>query len=232
MNKAFYQGKFVSGQYGGAVYDVKPLLPMLNLRDNYNFLEVGVGTGRFLNSFLAASKTKPGRVCVADLDNYLITDIPLEFEQISLGEKALPYADGSFGLVVCNHVLEHIFETEFALRELRRVMTADGYCVVSVPNIANWWSRFTFALFGEIPLGLETGTESAEDGLTWILRKRFKGFKPSGHIRGFTPRALRDLCERCGFRFAGWWNQNTKWHNKLLGLQMGIVLRKEPASNG
>ena len=232
MNEVFYQAKFATKQYGSDAYDVKSLLPLLNLQQGFNYLEVGVGTGCFLHDFVTTAGVRPGRIYAADLDNNLqltATElgVPLEFERITLGEKALPYASHAFDVVVCNHVLEHIFETETALRELLRVTARNGRCVVSVPNLANWWSRFTFLLCGELPLGLETGTESGTDGLTGFLRHRFRECKPSGHIRGFTPRALRDICERCGFQFVGWWNQNFGLRNKLLQPKMGIVLRKE-----
>ena len=231
MNEAFYQQKFATKQYGSDPYDVKSLLPMLRLRDGFRYLEVGVGTGQFLFDFMTTVREKPSRICAADLENNLeITEIdlgtPLEFEQIRLGEKKMTYPNHSFDVVVCNHVLEHIFETEAALRELFRVTADDGLCVISVPNLANWWSRFTFLLWGELPLGLETGTECGTDGLTSFLRSRFEGCKPSGHIRGFTPRALRDICERCNFQLVGWWNQNFGLRNKLLQPKMGVVLRK------
>jgi len=232
MNEAFYQEKFATRQYGSDAYDVKSLLPFLDLQPGFNYLEVGAGTGCFLHDFVKTAGVRPGRICAADLDNNLqVTEtelgVPLEFERITLGEKPLPYASHVFDVVVCNHVLEHIFETETALRELLRVTAQNGLCVVSVPNVANWWSRFTLLFCGELPLGLETGTESGTDGLTSYLRRRFNGCKPSGHIRGFTPRALRDICERCGFQFVGWWNQNFGWRNKLLQPKMGIVLRKK-----
>lgn len=231
MNEDFYRQKFATGMYGGGVYDIKSLLPMLDVKPGYNYLEVGVGTGRFMVDLIKSLNHKPTRICASDLENNvqpfvssLIT--PVEFSKINLGSAPLPYADGTFDLIICNHVLEHIFETEAAMRELRRVLSKDGTCVVSVPNIANWWSRFTFLLYGEQPLGLDTGTEAVTDGLTPFLRSRFSGFKPSGHVRGFTPRGLRDLSERCGFKFNGWWNQNIGLRNKILQPMMGIILNK------
>lgn len=233
MNETFYRDKFATGQYGGGVYDLRSLLPLLELPANYRCLEVGVGKGHFLREFLTSIKTKPVRVCAGDLENNLkLSNIqlpaPVEFHKINLGTAPLPFADNSFDVVICNHVLEHVFETETALRELHRVLAPNGFCVVSVPNIANWWSRFTLLFCGELPVGLEIGTETADDGHTWFLKRQFKGCKPSGHIRGFTPRALRDICERCGFKFGGWWNQNIGWRNKIFQPMMGVVLRKLP----
>src|ERR1700722_18195792 len=178
MNEVFYQKKFATKEYGGDAYDVESLLPMINLRKDYGYLEVGAGTGRFLFDFVTKADAKPKRISAADLENNLQSfvselGVPVEFQKIDLGSIPLPYADGSFDVVVCNHVLEHVFETEFALRELRRVTAPGGFCIVSVPNMANWWSRFTFLLCGELPLGIETGTESGNDGHTWILKRRF-----------------------------------------------------------
>lgn len=45
---------------------------------------------------------------------------------------ALPFADDSFDLVLCNEVLEHLSQPERALAEFRRV--SRRYCLLSVPN--------------------------------------------------------------------------------------------------
>lgn len=45
----------------------------------------------------------------------------------------LPFPSGSFDLVVCNHVLEHVVDDQRAMRELRRVMSVSGCLLVQVP---------------------------------------------------------------------------------------------------
>jgi SAM-dependent methyltransferase len=58
-------------------------------------------------------------------------------EQVSLRVAdllELPFEDGSFDLVVCFEVLEHLEHPEAAIGELSRVLAADGLLAVSSPN--------------------------------------------------------------------------------------------------
>ena len=43
------------------------------------------------------------------------------------------YPDGHFDVLICNHVLEHVPNDAKALREVHRVLAADGIGIVSVP---------------------------------------------------------------------------------------------------
>jgi 2-polyprenyl-3-methyl-5-hydroxy-6-metoxy-1,4-benzoquinol methylase len=45
-----------------------------------------------------------------------------------------PFASGSFDVVLCSHVLEHIREDVEAMRELARMVAPDGLVIVAVPN--------------------------------------------------------------------------------------------------
>ncbi|HWF33198.1 MAG TPA: class I SAM-dependent methyltransferase [Solirubrobacteraceae bacterium] len=47
---------------------------------------------------------------------------------------SLPYEDGSFDVVVCFEVIEHLGDPGSALSEFRRVLAADGVLAVSSPN--------------------------------------------------------------------------------------------------
>jgi SAM-dependent methyltransferase len=46
----------------------------------------------------------------------------------------LPYANGSFDVVLCNQVLEHVREDVAALHEMRRVLKPHGLLILGVPN--------------------------------------------------------------------------------------------------
>ena len=81
-------------------------------------------------------------------------------------------------------------------------------------------------LFAGQPLGTELGTEKITYGF-WpgFLKPRLEAFRPSGHIRDFTPRALQDLATHCGFETVGWWAQSlgamarlSKWSGRNVGI--------------
>ena len=57
--------------------------------------------------------------------------------------EALPFADGSFGTVLCTEVIEHIPDPSAALAEYRRVLQPGGVLIGSVPaRSAIWKLRF------------------------------------------------------------------------------------------
>ena len=57
--------------------------------------------------------------------------------------EALPFADGSFGSVLCTEVIEHIPDPSAALAEYRRVLQPGGVLIGSVPaRSAIWKLRF------------------------------------------------------------------------------------------
>lgn len=203
-------------------------------------IDVGCGKGIFTRDFVQGAKAqwdiRPARVVGLDLvrsPGDLFSEISTQFEfiQHDTDGNALPLPDHSFDFLSCNHVLEHVFETENLVREFRRILAPDGLCIIAVPNIAAWVNRIGF-LWGNQPLGSELGTEKNTYGFRpAFLQKRLEAFRPSGHIRDFTPRGLMDLTSHCGFKTVGWWKQSHGFVaslNKWAGRNMAIVLQKMP----
>lgn len=203
----------------------------------FRMLDVGCGKGLFLRDFASGLKQRYGVQTVqaagVDLvrspgDHFSEVCLDFKFVQQNLDGQPLPFADGSFDFLSCNHVLEHIFETEKLVREFRRVLAPQGLCVISVPNTAAWVNRILF-LFASQPLGSELGTEKVTYGF-WptSLQPKLEKFSPSGHIRDFTPRGLHDLTTYCGFETVGWWKQSKgpiARFGKWAGRGLAIVLK-------
>ncbi|MDH5260744.1 MAG: class I SAM-dependent methyltransferase [Gammaproteobacteria bacterium] len=48
--------------------------------------------------------------------------------------EKLPFSDGSFDVVICNHVYEHTDDAACLLSEIERIMSSDGVCYFAGPN--------------------------------------------------------------------------------------------------
>lgn len=249
----YYETRHRCGDnYAGKRYDLQRLLNLACLKSwskslenkSINILDVGCGKGFFLKDTIRLLKRDFSIECalscgvdiVKSKDN-IFGDIEAEFEfiQQNLDNERLKMPDSKYDLIICNHVLEHVFETENLLSEIYRVMKPGGVCIISVPNLASWVNRL-FLLLGVRPLGVEAGTKSITYGFPLAkMKKHLARFTPAGHLRAFTPKALRDIVESVGFETLGWWNQDvmrmmriTKWS----GRGMGLIGIKNKADRG
>lgn len=106
---------------------------------NAPILDAGCGTGLNLRHLPAGSTgidINPRNVALLRqrLPDHTIVEGDVE---------ALPFADGSFGTVLCTEVIEHIPDPSAALAEYRRVLQPGGVLIGSVPaRSAIWKLRF------------------------------------------------------------------------------------------
>ncbi len=66
-------------------------------------------------------------------EGYVTADIESPLADVKADIRALPFPDGGFDLVLCNHILEHIDDDRLALRELYRVMAPGATGIVLCP---------------------------------------------------------------------------------------------------
>jgi ubiquinone/menaquinone biosynthesis C-methylase UbiE len=155
----------------------------LGLRNGYRILDIGCGTGRHS----AEAFRHPGVVAIgADVDWADICEAKSRLQQHEkLGEHAgsrwalagadilaLPFKDGSFQLVICSEVLEHIQDHHQALAEAARVLQPGQLLAVSVPS---YWP----------------------EKLCWKLSKQYAR-ESNGHIRIYRKKKLMNLLHRAG----------------------------------
>jgi ubiquinone/menaquinone biosynthesis C-methylase UbiE len=101
-------------------------------KSNMRILDVGGGNGQFM-AYLGIKKA-------TILD---ISDSGLEFARKKFNfntvkgdvEKKFPFKDGSFDVVYCCEVLEHLDNPKKTMNEIKRVLWKDGEAVISVPNV-------------------------------------------------------------------------------------------------
>ncbi len=92
----------------------------------------------------------------------------------------LPFEHGSFDVVLCGDLVEHLRDPEAFLERVRPLLRTDGRLVLSTPNVANWAMR----------LGLLAGR--------WRYTER--GILDRTHTHLFTRATLVETLERAGYR--------------------------------
>jgi SAM-dependent methyltransferase len=90
------------------------------------------------------------------------------------------YADASFDVVLCSHVLEHVPDDRRAMRELHRVLRPDGFAIVMVPLVH----------------GVD---ETNEDPAIDTPALRWKYFGSDDHVRQYGRRDFADRLAAAGF---------------------------------
>lgn len=93
---------------------------------------------------------------------------------------ALPFPAGSFDVVLCGDLLEHLRQPEATLARLRPLLRPAGRLVLTTPNVANWAMR----------LSLLAGR--------WRYTER--GILDRTHVHLFTRKTLVETVEGAGYR--------------------------------
>jgi SAM-dependent methyltransferase len=106
--------------------------------------------------------------------------------------SALPIEGNTFDIVYSLETIEHLLNTDIFVKEANRILVSHGLFVLTTPNLLAWYNRILF-LMGGLPIHYEI-SERVNKGRI-IARET----PPVGHIRVFSPRALKELLEDNGF---------------------------------
>lgn len=109
---------------------IKTLLEKAHLPQKASILNIGAGTGddlAVISGFGSVHAVDCEQKALDRIDPALVT------ERRHCDATSLPYADGSFDVVVAFDVLEHINEDRAAVAEIMRVLKQGGALVFTVP---------------------------------------------------------------------------------------------------
>jgi len=154
-----------------------------------NLLDIGCGNGTVTVGLREALHldTVDGVDILADR-----LDVPkwLRALKLNVDSEKLPYPDNTFDAIYCGEVLEHLYNPDNLLGEIHRVLSPEGVCLITTPNLASWFNRVVL-LIGYQPSCLSASFHNEDVGklkFTKVIGQR-------GHVRGFTLRALLELLE-------------------------------------
>jgi SAM-dependent methyltransferase len=151
-------------------------------------LDLGCGVGAFVRRFREFSDDVAG----IDVDRENVVEGAKEVPDLGLavGEH-LPFADGTFDVIMLHEVLEHMTDDLETLKEARRVLKDDGRIIVFTPNRLYPFETHGIFLgkryvFGNIPL---------VNYLPDALRNRLVP-----HARVYTRGGLRRVYRKAGLK--------------------------------
>jgi SAM-dependent methyltransferase len=100
-------------------------------------------------------------------DKYITADIESPLAKVKMDIHNIPFNKGTFDVVLCNHVLEHVDNDIKAMSEINRVLKAGGFAVMQVP------------FFNPVP------EKTFEDFSITDPREREKAFGQDDHVRKY-----------------------------------------------
>jgi 2-polyprenyl-3-methyl-5-hydroxy-6-metoxy-1,4-benzoquinol methylase len=142
-------------------------------------LDVGCSSGYLARPLVAKGCTVVG----VERDPAAAAEARSVCEDVLVGDVEtmdLPLEEGSFDVVLCGDLIEHLREPEAFLARVRPFLRPDGRVVLTTPNVANWAMR----------LGLLAGR--------WRYTDR--GILDRTHAHLFTRKTLAETLERAGYR--------------------------------
>lgn len=113
-------------------------------------------------------------------------------------EKPWKARKNSFDIVLASHIIEHVVDTDLLITQSKQLLKRGGLLIVVTPNLAAWFNRLIL-LLGMQPMFTEVSTLDKTLGQQF-LRRFAQHRSPVGHLRIFTPGALRELLSLHGFQ--------------------------------
>lgn len=68
----------------------------------------------------------------------------------NMGFEPCPSRDHFYDVLIASEVIEHLVDTEFFIRELKRILKPGGHLILTTPNLHYWLNRVKIML-GKIP---------------------------------------------------------------------------------
>jgi ubiquinone/menaquinone biosynthesis C-methylase UbiE len=103
----------------------------------------------------------------------------IEFHQVDLEKDIFPDQDGSYDVVVCNQVFEHLKNIFLPLTQIHRVLSTGGLLILSVPNLSAL-HNVILAMLGRQPTTIRLMGSHVRSYAIWSM-SRFLTF--NGHFK-------------------------------------------------
>ena len=175
---------------------LKCITPHISPSENLKIADFGCGDFR---------ATRLIRIQIPNITNFYCVDVCPKSEDIDADFTVIPHdlnnenlsiASDSVDFVYSLEVIEHLWNCDAFISNIRRILKSKGFLLITTPNFTAWYNRLLVPL-GVLPVHYEV---SFNKKYGRVLKPLGEGGKPAGHIRLFTPFALSRLLEDNGFK--------------------------------
>lgn len=142
-------------------------------RKDISLLDIGCGVGYFLQFMKSRGYENVRGLDVNSKSIRYLKSIGIDADVGFVEDQVC--ADYQFDAIVVDQVLEHVEDPNSILKKCHRILKPGGIIWLSTPNIQSWH-------------------------ILWRLKQFHRHFTGSGHINHFTPRTLKSVLEKNGFR--------------------------------
>ena len=117
-----------------------------SLVDGRRVLDFGSGEGYGT----AALASRAASVTGVDIDPEAVAHALAKYETVlnvsfeAITDNRLPYPDGSFEVITCFEVIEHVPDPNAVIAEIARLLSTDGVLLISTPNKAEYSDKNNF----------------------------------------------------------------------------------------
>lgn len=153
------------------------------LPDGGRLIDVGCGSGRFLEMF----KAQP-TICVEGIEySQYVAELAVKagLDVVNGDFDEWEYEPGSFDCVTLLYVLEHVPQPRKVLEKVYSILKPGGYMMIAVPNY-----RYLRIV--------------ADNRIARALRKSGSPLHSEEHLQNFGPSTLKRLVTSCGFDSLEW----------------------------
>lgn len=169
-HKAYDEDKFY-------IFKVYNIIKKLNEKNKFKkMLDVGCADGSFSKKLRDDFGFDTYGIDISENSVKLANKNGVKAKKHNL-ENRLPYPDNHFDLIISCEVIEHLYDTDFFIKELRRVLKKGGFMILTTPNLASAVNRGKI-LIGSYP--------------SFVPEHRVGG---AGHIRAYTISVLKKQLE-------------------------------------
>jgi ubiquinone/menaquinone biosynthesis C-methylase UbiE len=181
-----------------------------------SLLEVGGDTGWQTLAY-RDRLASPSRAVIYDWQDRRLQHVKtagVGFCEVNIETDSFPDPSGSFDVVVCNQVLEHIKNIYHPLTEMHRVLKMGGFLIVSVPNVSALHNCFLLLL------GMQPTTMA-------IFGSHVRGFAIHSMSRFLTRNGHFRICTLKGFGLHPFTSMELPWIFKTYCHTPVWVLQKQ-----